>query len=645
MENKTVAEYMRAIKSVADELAVVGSPLNNGELIVKVMSGLGPEYKEISAAIRARDTPISFEELFDKLADHEIFLKHEETKKESVPITAQLNQKGNSNNKARGNNFNYKKGQASNFGNNFQSNQYQGNQYQGNRNSQGASSTDSHTTTLASDPSASPSEQYYNIVATYNQMALLMTIILSSLPIFLLFLLQKHIRTRRSSLGLPPGPRGLPFIGNLHQFDISNPSYLLKLSKQYGPLMSLQLGFVPTLVVSSAKMSKEVMKTHDLQFCSRPSKFSQKKLTYNFSDLALSPYNDYWREMRKICVVHLFNSVRVQQSRPIREDEISRLIEKISKSSVANSDQPVNLSEMMISLTNSIICRVALGKRYDDEGIESSRFHALLQEIQAVLGSFFFSDYFPYMGWADKLTGMISRLEKNFEEFDKFYQEVINEHLDSKRPQGEQEDIIDDIFVAGTETSAASVIWAMTYLMKHPRVMKKAQEEIRDLTGKKDFVDEDDIRRFSYLEAVLKETMRLQPVVPLLLPRETNDMCILDGYEIPPKMTVLVNAWAIGRDPEAWENPDEFYPERFIGSSIDMKGQNFELVPFGAGRRSCPGMVMGIVTVELALANLLYKFDWEMPVGMKKEDLNLDSLPGIAMHKKNALCLVPKNHM
>ncbi|TXG52105.1 hypothetical protein EZV62_021274 [Acer yangbiense] len=495
----------------------------------------------------------------------------------------------------------------------------------------------------------------------------LLMITLLSLSIFLLFLLQKHIRARKSSLGLPPGPIGLPFIGNLHQFDSSNPPrYLWKLSKQYGPLMSSQLGFVPTLVVSSAKMAKESMKTHDLQFCSRPLKLSQKKLSYNFSDLALTPYNDYWREMRKICVVHLFNSVRVQQFRPIREDEISRLIGKLSKSSV-DSDRPANLSEMMISLTTSIICRVALGKRYDDEGIESSRFHALLKEVQTVLGGFFFSDYFPYMGWADKLTGMIHLLERNFKEFDTFYQEVIDEHLDPKRLKREQEDIIDvllqikkrrdfkidltwdnikgDIFVAGTETSAASVIWAMTYLMKHPRVMKKAQEEIRDLTGKKDFVDEDDIHRFSYLEAVLKETMRLQPVVPLLLPRETINKCNLDGYEIPPKMTVLVNALAIGRDPEVWENPDEFYPERFIGNSIDMKGQNFELLPFGAGRRSCPGMLMGIVTVELALANLLYKYDWEMPIGMVKEDLDLDSLPGVTMHKKNALCLVPKNYM
>ncbi|KAI9200996.1 hypothetical protein LWI28_016306 [Acer negundo] len=189
-------------------------------------------------------------------------------------------------------------------------------------------------------------------------------------------------------------------------------------------------------------MAKEIMKTHDLQFCSRPSKLSQKKLSYNFSDLALTPYNDYWREMRKICVVHLFNSVRVQQFRPIREDEISRLIEKLSKSSV-DSDQPVNLSEMMISLTTSIIYRVALGKRYDDEGVESSRFHALLKEIQTVLGGFFFSDYFPYLGWADKLTGMIHLLKRNFKEFDTFYQEVIDEHLDPKRPKRKQEHIID----------------------------------------------------------------------------------------------------------------------------------------------------------------------------------------------------------
>ncbi|KAL5778157.1 hypothetical protein ACOSP7_011083 [Xanthoceras sorbifolium] len=200
-----------------------------------------------------------------------------------------------------------------------------------------------------------------------------------------------------------------------------------------------------------------------------------------------------------------------------------------------------------------------------------------------------------------------------------------------------------NVFIAGTDTGAASVIWVMTYLMKYPREMIKVQEEVRNLIGGKGFVDEDDVQKLSYLKAVIKETMRLQPTAPLLLPRETTKKCILGGYEIPSKTLVFVNTWAIGRDLEVWDNPEKFYPERFIGSSIDMKGQHFELIPFGAGRRICPGLHMGIATVELALANLLYKFDWEMPVGLKKEALDFDVLPGVTMHKKNALQLIARN--
>ncbi|KAL9431604.1 hypothetical protein AB3S75_026739 [Citrus x aurantiifolia] len=138
--------------------------------------------------------------------------------------------------------------------------------------------------------------------------------------------------------------------------------------------------------------------------------------------------------------------------------------------------------------------------------------------------------------------------------------------------------------------------------------------------------------------------MRLQPPAPLLVPRETTEKCIIDGYEIPAKTLVYVNAWAIGRDPEAWENPEEFNPERFIDRSVDFIGQNFEFIPFGAGRRICPGMHLGIASVDLALANLLYKFDWEMPPGMKKQDLDFDSLSGITVHKKNFLVLLAKYH-
>ncbi|KAJ4702080.1 putative Cytochrome P450 [Melia azedarach] len=485
-------------------------------------------------------------------------------------------------------------------------------------------------------------------------------IILLFIPVFLLFLL-RETRTSKS-VRLPPGPPGLPLIGNLHQFDISNTQrYFWQLSKQYGPIILLRLGSASTLVISSAKLAKEALKTHDLQFCGRPFLLGQKMLSYNFSDVAFTPYNAYWREMRKICVVHLFNSIRVQQFRPIREYEVSRMIEKISKSAAVS--KPVNLSEMMLTLTSTIICRLAFGKSYDDEGSERSRFHALLNETQAMLGSFFFSDYFPSLSWIDNLTGMKRRLEENFKECDQFYQELIDEHLHPNRPKTEQEDIIDvllhirkdrevkadvtmdnikavlmNVFVGGTDAGAAAVVWAMTNLMKNPKAMKKAQEEVRNVIKDKGFVDEDDLQRLQYLKAVVKETLRMQPSAPLV-PRATTERCIVDGYEIPAKTIVFVNAWAVGRDPEAWDNPLEFYPDRFIGSSIDLQGQHFELIPFGSGRRICPGMFMAISTVELALANLIYRFDWEMPHGMEREALDFEVLPGITMHKKNPLLL------
>ncbi|KAJ4721533.1 putative Cytochrome P450 [Melia azedarach] len=491
-------------------------------------------------------------------------------------------------------------------------------------------------------------------------------VVLFCFPILLLFFLKKQRTTK--SVNWPAGPRGLPLIGNLHQFDSSNPQrYLWNLSKQYGAFMSLRLGFLRILVVSSANMAKEIMKAHDLQFCGRPVFLGPQKLSYNCSDLGLAPYNDYWREMRKIFVVHLFNSNKVKQFRPIREDEIFRMIEKISKLAVAST--PVNLSEMMMSLTSTITCRLAFGKRYEDEGTERSRFYSLLNETQAMLGSFFFADYFPFLGWVDKLTGMSSRLEKNFKDCDAFYQEIIDDHLDPKRSTADQqEDIIDvllqlqkqrgfkfdltwdhikgvlmDVLTGGTDTSAATVIWVMTYLMKNPSVMKRAQEEIRHVIANKSFVDEDEVQRLQYLRAVVKETMRLQPAVPLLVPRETTEKCNIEGYEIPPKTVVYVNAWAIGRDPEAWDNPEEFDPDRFVGSAVDLKGQNYELIPFGAGRRMCPGIFMGLANVELTLANLLCKFDWELPAGMEKEDLDFDVLPGITVHKKNALWLTARN--
>ncbi|XP_061363830.1 cytochrome P450 71A1-like [Gastrolobium bilobum] len=498
-------------------------------------------------------------------------------------------------------------------------------------------------------------------------MSLLLLLLCLTLPLLLLFFFHKH-RTINNP-PLPPGPRGLPIIGNLHQLDNSVLYLQLwKLSKIYGPLFSLQLGLRPAIVVSSPKIAREVLKDNDLVFSDRPNLLGQQKLFYNGLEIVFSPYNDSWREIRKICVVHIFSSKRVSCFSSIREFEVKQMIKKISGH--ASSSVVTNLSELFISLSSTIICRIAFGRRYVDEGAETKRFHKMFNELQAMVTAFFVSDYIPFLGWVDKVTGLNTRLERIFNEFDKFYQVVIDEHLDPNRQQVEEQDIVDvllqlrkrrsfsiditydhikgvltDLLIAATDTTAATSVWAMTTLIKNPRVMKKVQEEIWNLGGKKDFLDEDDIQKFSYLKAVIKEILRLYVTTPLLVPRESNKNCIIDGYQIPAKTIVYVNAWAIHRDPEAWKDPEEFYPERFLDSAIDFRGQDFELIPFGAGRRICPGLHMGVATLELILANLLNSFDWELPKGLVKEDIDTEVLPGITQHKKNPLCLSAKRHM
>ena len=200
------------------------------------------------------------------------------------------------------------------------------------------------------------------------------------------------------------------------------------------------------------------------------------------------------------------------------------------------------------------------------------------------------------------------------------------------------------MIVAATETTPAVTIWTMTALMKAPKAMKKLQNEIRSLGGERGKVDEDDLPKLPYLKAVVNVSMRLYPSGPLLLPRETMEACCLDGYTIEPKTRVFVNVYAIGRDPQYWENPDEFVPERFLNSGIDSKGQDFGLVPFGSGRRMCSGVSMGFLATELMVANLVYSFDWELPRGIHAQDLDTNPTSGLAEHKKNALILVPKRY-
>ena len=199
-----------------------------------------------------------------------------------------------------------------------------------------------------------------------------------------------------------------------------------------------------------------------------------------------------------------------------------------------------------------------------------------------------------------------------------------------------------DIFIAGTDTSSATIVWIMSELIKNPAAMKRAQEEVREVAKGKGTVDESELSKLNYLKLVIKEGLRLHPPAPLLVPRETTEFCRVEGYDIPSGTRMFINAREIGRDSKYWDNPNKFCPERFLESSVDYRGQHFELLPFGAGRRGCPGIDFGVVLIELALANLLCYFDWELPHGMRREDLDMEEAFGITMHKKVPLCLVAK---
>ncbi|KAK4487637.1 hypothetical protein RD792_005710 [Penstemon davidsonii] len=510
-----------------------------------------------------------------------------------------------------------------------------------------------------------PGVVYLHSFILITNFKMVVTIALSLFIVIFLLARCQIKRGRREKLCRPPGPRGLPIIENMLQYDSSNVHICLsKLSKKYGPIMYMKLASAPMIVISSASLAKEALKDNDLAFSSRPYTSGLSKISYNNLDIIFSPYNDYWRDMRKMIVRRLFTKEQVNTFRHAREDEVSHMIKDISQQ--AKSNQVVNISKVAMSFASNITSRVTLGKRFDETGFRKTRFEKLLNEIQAIKNVAFIGDYYPLLGWIDRLSGKTSRLEKVFKDMDILFQQFIDEHLSPNRPHYMDGDFLDilfqlreepsssvhidwdnikallmNIFLAATDPTASIIVWAMTALVKKPSAFKKAHEEIRGLVGKKDRVDGDDIDKLPYLKAVVKETLRFYPPAPIL-PRATTKRCIIDGYEIEPKTIVMVNLWDIGRDPEYWDNPNEFLPERFLNSTIDFKGHDYGLIPFGTGRRRCPGYSLGVAQVELALANLLYSFDWKLPRGIREEDIDIEAEPGAVVHKKNALCLMAK---
>ncbi|CAL9134704.1 unnamed protein product [Musa acuminata var. zebrina] len=491
------------------------------------------------------------------------------------------------------------------------------------------------------------------------------------LPLSLLLLLRlglKRNNLRARTHGMPPSPPKLPFIGNFHQLGSHPHRSLHALSQKHGPLMLLHLGQVPTLVVSSPDGARDVMRNHDQVFASRPVLKPAKVLFDGCKDLGFSPHGEHWRQLRKICAFHLLSSTRVQSYRLIRQEEVGFMIRKIS--SQASPTTSVDMSEIFYSFANDMLCRVVSGKFNREEG-RNVVLGELIREFSVLLGKFYVGDYFPWLGWLDVLFGSMERTKKTKKRWDDLLDGVIQEHEDrSAEGDDGERDFVDvllslredrggnhalltpqtikallmDMFSGGTETSYVTLEYAMAELVRNPRMMAKLQHQVRGIASRtKGTVKEEELDEMVYLKAIIKEVLRLYPPIPLLVPRELMEDCQIQGYDIPKKTRVIVNAWAISRDPSHWEAPDEFKPERFMGDgAMDFKGNDFEFIPFGAGRRICPGMSFAIASLELAMATLVYHFDWELPGGLTREDLDMSEAFGLMLQRKQRLHLVAK---
>ncbi|XP_021890178.1 LOW QUALITY PROTEIN: cytochrome P450 71A26-like [Carica papaya] len=489
-----------------------------------------------------------------------------------------------------------------------------------------------------------------------------------SVFLFLYFFLKYYCSSEKI---LPPSPPKLPIIGNLHNLGLHPHRSLQALAQQCGPFMLLYFGSVPVLVISSANAAIDVMKTHDNIFSSRIKSSVFDKLVYNCKDVVLAPYGEYWRQMKSMCVVHLLSNKKVQSFQKVREEETTILLKKIQESYYYS---PMNLSETFAVLANDIVCRTAFGRKCSGDQESGKKLKELLARFAELIGTFDLGDYIPWLSWVSYVNGLNARLEKVAKELDDLFEGIVEEHanrLKKKCDASDYDDVQDfvdvllriqkenttgfpidrvtikalilDMFIAGTDTTYTTLEWTMTELLRHPKVMKKLQNEVRTTAGTKSNVLEEDLGKMKYLKAVIKEVLRLHPPLPLLIHRESIKDVNIKGYDIAEGTQVLINAWAIGRDPESWEEVEEFKPERFLDSCVDFKGHDFQLIPFGAGRRGCPGIQFATILIEMVLANILHQCDWTpLPYhGAKEQEIHLTESTGISVHRKFPLIAVP----
>ncbi|KAH6785539.1 hypothetical protein C2S51_037994 [Perilla frutescens var. frutescens] len=473
------------------------------------------------------------------------------------------------------------------------------------------------------------------------------------LPLFLYFYFNF---TKASTSNAPPEAGGAwPLIGHLPLMGIGSSGKLPHITlgakaDKHGPIFSIRLGVRRAVVVSSGELAKELFTTCDVAVSSRPNIASSRNLGYDMAMFGFSPYGQYWREVRKLISTELLSARRLELQKYVLVSETAQSINELyqlwNKKVDASGRVLVEMKQWLGDLNLNVVLRMVVGKRCFGSGggdsLEARRCRRVMRDFFYLAGVFVVGDALPYLRWLD-MGGYEKKMKETSKELDLLVGQWLEEHRE-RELLDKQEDFMDvmlsvirgtklqnqydpDIIIkstcsnlisGGSDTTTVMLVWALSLLVNNNHVLRKAQQELDDHVGRERRVNDSDISKLLYLEAIVKETLRLYPAAPLNGPREFTQDCNLGPYHVSKGTMLFVNLWKLHRDPQLWpDDPLEFKPERFLTAhkNIDVKGSDFELIPFGAGRRICPGLHFGMRMLHLVLANLLQAFEFSTPRG------------------------------
>ncbi|XP_020580887.1 cytochrome P450 98A2 [Phalaenopsis equestris] len=459
---------------------------------------------------------------------------------------------------------------------------------------------------------------------------------------------------RRLHFRLPPGPRPWPVVGNLYDIKPVRFRCFAEWAARYGPIMSVWFGTTLNVVVSSSELAREVLKEKDQMLADRPRSRSAARFSRNGTDLIWADYGPHYVKVRKVCNLELFSPKRLEALRPIREDEVTAMVESIFRETTRKDKvgQSLVVRNHLSGVAFNNITRLAFGKRFvNSEGVldeQGTEFKAIVANGLKFGASLSLAEYINWIRWIIPLDE--EAYAKHGARRDRLTRTIMEEHTRARQKDGARLHFVDalltlqekydlsentiigllwDMITAGMDTTVISVEWAMAELIKNPRVQHKLQDELDRIIGTDRIMTESDFPNLPYLQCVVKESLRLHPPTPLMLPHKSTADVKIGGFDIPKGSNIHVNVWAIARDPAAWNNPLEFLPERFQEEDVDIRGHDFRVLPFGAGRRVCPGAQLGINLVQSMLGHLIHHFEWSLPEGVRAEEVDMRENPGM----------------